>query len=80
MAEFDPRASGARMAERRMALHLSQQALADLLGVSQAVISQQEADGLQTLKLIERVATALECEPCWLAYGMPVSPKKRQSA
>lgn len=64
------------MAERRMALRLSQQALADLLGVSQAVISQQEADGLQTLKLIERVAKALDCEPWWLAYGM----RKRQSA
>lgn len=61
-----------RIAERRLQLQLSQQQLADRLGVKQSCIAQYERRGAIKLATIEQLARELQCSPVWLAWG--VSP------
>lgn len=67
--ESDPKQVAERIAERRLALHMTQRELADRLGVKQSCIALYESRGAIKLATIETLANALGCSPVWLAWG-----------
>ncbi len=60
---------GRRVAEARQARGLSQQELAESMGIRQSSVSIAENEGLSQLAAIQRWAKALNVRFVWLAMG-----------
>ncbi len=68
MTSVDKKAFGARVAQRRMKLGLSQQALADLVGMRQQGIVSIEAGHVERPRLMRELAAALHTSDAWLLW------------
>ena len=68
MTNVDKKAFGARVAARRMKLGLSQQALADLVGMKQQGIVSIEAGHVERPRLLRELAAALHTSDAWLLW------------
>jgi SOS-response transcriptional repressor LexA len=68
MGNVDKKAFGARVAQRRMKLGLSQQALADLVGMRQQGIVSIEAGHVERPRLLRELAAALHTSDAWLLW------------
>lgn len=60
-AAFDRRVFARGMAEKRKAMKLSQQTVAERMGSTQPVVSKIENGGDVQISTLERYATAIEC-------------------
>ena len=68
MTRRDHRAFGARVAERRKKLGLTQQALADLVGMKQQGIVSIEAGHVERPRLLRELAASLHTSDTWLLW------------
>ncbi len=60
---------GGRLTETRVARGMTQQALAELAGTSQAVVQRIETGRCALPRILDAIARALEVEPAWLLFG-----------
>lgn len=60
-----------RLKEKREAMNLTQEGLAQLAGVSQQAIQLIESGTTKRPRYLLEIASALNCDPCWLQYGEP---------
>lgn len=58
-----------RLKQKRIALKLTQEQLAELSGTSQQTVQQIESGKTKRPRHIVELAQALKCEPLWLLYG-----------
>lgn len=60
-----------RLQERMKELHITQEELADQLGITRGAITHYLADRRQpSMKQMKRLAVALKCDPAWLQFGV----------
>lgn len=72
---------GRRLRQARTARGLTMDQLAQKANVSQAAISTLERDqNYPATNTVERLATALGVDPCWLAYGTGTKPDLGETA
>ena len=64
-AAFDRRVFARGMAEKRKAMRLSQQVVAERMGSTQPVVSKIENGGDVQISTLERYAMAIECRLEW---------------
>ncbi len=74
VAEETP-VAGERLVAARKAKELTQAALAEQVGVSQAHISRLENGATASLTLLNQLAAVLSVKPAWLVYGEETAPE-----
>lgn len=69
-----------RVLTRRKELGLTQEQLANKVGISQQAITQLEKGEILRPRNIQKLADALECSPAWLQFGIEEIDQLDQTA